>query len=239
MRRKFPIVVGEIYHVYNRGVAKCAICDGEADYWRFLQGLCLFNDTKSASNILWQLHKKRGRLTLNVLKEYIVNQDNEREQLIRIMAYCLMGNHYHLLVEEIQEGGITKFMHKLGVGYAKYFNNKHERVGSLFQDKFKNILVDDERYLQYLLVYINVLNPAEFVVPNWKERGIQNIEAVLEHAEKYLWSTHLEYLGKRRSLIIDKGILGEMFPTSQAYLDLVKMVLRDKKYQEIDHLTHE
>jgi len=239
MKRKFPFAVGKIYHVYNRGVAKCTICGGEADYWRFLQGLCLFNDVKSAANVLWQLERNRGRLTLHVLKDYIINQGASRKQLVRIMAYCIMGNHYHLLVEEIQEGGITKFMQKFGVGYARYFNNKHERVGSLFQDKFKNILVDDERYLQYLLVYINVLNPAEFVAPNWKEQGIQNIETVLEYAEKYLWSTHLEYLGKRNSLIIDKGILEEMLPTPQAYLNLVKMVLRDKKYEAIGHLVLE
>ena len=239
MKRKFPFVVGEIYHIYNRGVAKCPICNGEADYWRFLQGLCLFNDVKSVTNILWQLERNRGRLTLNVLKDYLVGQKSERKPLVRIMAYCAMGNHYHLLVEEIQEGGITRFMHKLGLGYARYFNNKYERVGSLFQDKFKNVLVDDEIYLQYLLVYINVLNPAEFIAPNWKEKGIKDIEAVLEFAANYPWSTHQEYIGKRRSLIIEKGILGKILPTPKAYLDLVKAVLREKKYEEIGHLTLE
>lgn len=176
---------------------------------------------------------------MNVLKDYIVGQNSERKPLVRIMAYCVMGNHYHLLVEEIQEGGITKFMHKLGVGYVKYFNSKHDRVGSLFQDKFKNVIVDNERYLQYLLVYINVLNPAQYIEPNWKEEGIQSIENVLEYAESYLWSTHLEYVGKRNSLIIDKGILGELLSTSEEYLELVKAVLRGKKYEEISSLTLE
>lgn len=239
MRRKFPLVVGNIYHVYNRGVAKCTICEEDADFWRFLQGLCLFNDIKSATNVLWQLEKKRGRLTLNVLKDYVVNPDTERKPLVRIMAYCIMGNHYHLLVEEFQEGGITQFMHKLGLGYARYFNNKYERVGSLFQDKFKNVLVDDERYLQYLLVYINVLNPAQHLEPDWKERGIQDMPAVLQYTESYPWSTHQEYLGKRNSLIIEKGVLGELIPTPEDYLNLVKMVLRDKKYKEISNLTLE
>ena len=105
---------------------------------------------------------------MNVLKDYVVSQGSERKPLLRIMAYCVMGNHYHLLVEEIQEGGITKFMHKLGIGYAKYFNNKHDRVGSLFQDNFKNVIVDNERYLQYLLVYIHLINRAHYIEPNWK-----------------------------------------------------------------------
>lgn len=239
MRRKYPFAVGTIHHIYNRGVAKCTICLDHADYWRFLQGLCLFNDTKSANRVLWEIERNRGRLTLGVLKDYIVNPANERERLVRIMAYCVMGNHYHLLVEEIREGGITQFMHKLGLGYARYFNDKHERVGSLFQDKFKNILVDDDRYLQYLLVYINVLNPVQYVEPNWKENGISDVEMILKYVKDYQWSTHQEYLGRRNSIIIDKGVLGEMLPTPEAYLDLVKMVLEAKKYQEIEHLSLE
>lgn len=204
-----------------------------------MQGLCLFNDVKSATNILWQMERNRGRLTLNVLKDYIIAQGIERKPLVRIIAYCIMRNHYHLLIEEIQESGITKFMHKLGLGYARYFNNKYERVGSLFQDKFKSVLVDNETYLLYLLVYINVLNPAGLIVPNWKEGGIKDIEAVLEFAANYPWSTHQEYIGKRRSLIIEKGILGEILPTPQAYLDLAGAVLSEKKYEEITHLTFE
>lgn len=239
MRRKFPLVVGKIYHIYNRGVAKCAICNGSADYWRFLQGLCLFNDTKGSNAVLSHLERNHERLTMNVLKRYIIQDGKERQRLARIMAYCVMGNHYHLLVEETQAGGITKFMHKFGVGYAKYFNIKHNRVGSLFQDKFKNVLVESERQLLYLLVYINVLNPAEFVTPNWKEQGIPNIETVLEYAENYPWSSHLDYLGKRGSLIIEKGILEELLPTPEAYMKIVRAVLAQKKYSEIEHLTLE
>lgn len=239
MKRKFPFVIGNIYHIFNRGVAKCSIVTEDADNWRFLQGLCLFNDTKSANNILWQLHKKRGRFTLNVLKEYILSQGENREPLARIMAYCVMGNHFHLLVEEIKKGGITQFMQKFGVGYVRYFNNKHDRVGGLFQDKFKNVLVDDESYLQYLLVYINVLNPAEFVASNWKTEGMQDIEKVLKFAEEYKWSSHLDFLGKRGSLILDKGVLAKLLPTPKAYMDLVRTVLKGKKYEQIGHLTLE
>ena len=239
MKRKFPFAVGTIHHIYNRGVAKCTICLDDADYWRFLQGLCLFNDEKSANRVLWELERNRGKLSLGILRDYIINPANERERLVRIMAYCIMGNHYHLLIEEIREGGITKFMHKLGLGYARYFNDKHDRVGSLFQDKFKNILVDNEQYLQYLLVYINVLNPAQFAEPNWKENGIANIDTILKYVEDYRWSTHQEYLGKRGSIIIDKGVLGELLPTPVVYLNFVKTVLETKKYREIEHLTFE
>lgn len=238
-KRKDPFVVGKIYHVYSRGVAKCTICQEEADSWRFLQGLVLFNNENLAANILWQLERERSKLTMNVLKEYVVENDDTQKPLVRILAYCVMGNHYHLLLEEIQEGGITKFMHKLGTGYARYFNNKYDRVGPLFQGRFKSALVDNDLYLQYLLVYINVLNPAEFVEPGWKENGVQDVEKVLKFAEQYPWSSHQDYLGKRGSLILDRGVLGEMFPIWGKYAELVHIVLEGRKHQEISHLALE
>jgi len=239
MKRKDPFVVGKIYHIYNRGVAKLPICREDADFWRFLQGLCLFNDTKSVSNILWQIQRNSGRLTLNVLKDYMIVEGENREKLVRILAYCVLDNHYHLLVEEIKEGGITQFMHKLGLGYANFFNNKYDRVGSLCQGRFKSVLVDDELYLQYLLVYINVLNPLGIKNTDWKERGIKDVETALEDLKNYLWTTHHEYAGLRKSLIIEKGVLEEILPTPEVYLDLVRGVLADKKYQEIERLTLE
>lgn len=239
MIRKQPFIVGKIYHIYNRGVAKGLICREEADFWRFLQGLCLFNDEKSVSNILWQIQRNRGRLTLNVLKDYIVTEGENREKLVRILGYCILDNHYHLLVEEIKESGISQFMHKLGSGYGHYFNEKYDRVGGLYQGTFKSVLVDNELYLQYLLVYINVLNPLGIKNPNWKEDGIKNIEFALEDLKKYLWTTHHEYAGLRKSLIIEKGVLGEILPTPESYLDLVKAVLADKKHQEIEKLALE
>ena len=171
------------------------------------------------------------------IKPYIVK--HQRKPLVRIIAYCIMDNHYHLLVEEINEGGIVKFMQKLGVGYVRYFNNKHKRVGPLFQGRFKAVSVDEERYLLYLLVYINVINLGQFVQPNLKEEGIKNIQKILRAAEEYPWSSHLDYLGKRGSIIISKGIFDEMLPTPKDYQDLVNNVLKDKKYKEIFHLALE
>lgn len=239
MKRKHPFVVGSIYHIYNRGVAKGLICREEADYWRFLQGLCLFNDIKSTNRVLWELERNRGELNLKVLRDYIVNPEHERDKLVRILVYCIMDNHYHLLVEEIREGGITQFMQKLGTGYAGYFNDKHQRVGPLFQGRFKNVPVDDDLYLQYLLVYINVLNPANFVIPNWKEEGIGNMTEVLRYAREYLWSSHQDYLGLRNSIILEKGIFSILLDTPVAYFDLVNSVLLDKKHEAITHLTLE
>ena len=237
MIRKDPIVVGKIYHIYSRGVDKRNIFMGDIDMWRCLQGLCLFNDEKNSSNILWQIEKSRGEVNLKILKDYIVKEN--RKPIVRILAYCLMPNHYHLLVEELQEGGISRFMHKFGGGYTRYFNKKYQRSGSLFEGPFKAVLVENEIHLQYLLVYINVINPGQLVEPKLKEEGIRDMESIIKNADEYLFSTHQEYSGKRDSIIINKGLLGDIFPSPEKYRDFIKQVLLDKKYQEITHLTIE
>ncbi|MBI2626336.1 MAG: transposase [Candidatus Nealsonbacteria bacterium] len=235
--RKVKFEPNNIYHIYNRGVDKRDIFLEDIDKWRCLQGLCLFNDEKNSSNILWQIEKNRGEVNLKILKDYVIKEG--RSPLVRILAYSLMPNHYHLLVEELCKGGISKFMHKFGNGYAHYFNKKYQRSGSLFEGPFKAVLVENEIYLQYLLVYINVINPGQLVEPKLKEEGIKDMGAVIKTADECLWTTHQEYSGKRGSIIIDKGILGEIFPTPEKYRDFVKQILLDKKYQEITHLVLE
>lgn len=231
--RKIKFCKGNFYHIYNRGVEKRKIFQSDNDRWRFLQGLFLFNNEKATTNLLWQLEKTRGGVTFGILKDFLKTKGEKRKPLVRILADCLMPNHYHLLIEEIKEDGISRFMHKLGVGYTKYFNNKYTRVGSLCQGTFKAVFIDNERYLQYLLVYINVINPGELIEPNLKEEGVSDIGKVMQFAEKYQWSTNLEYLNKRNSIIIEKGLLGELFPESKEYKNFVKSVLQEKKFDEI------
>lgn len=107
------------------------------------------------------------------------------------MADCLMPNHYHLVLEELVDGGVTRFMHKLGTGYTMYFNKKYDRVGSLFQGTFKAVQVDTDEYLQNLLVYVNVVNPGELIEPNLKEKGVKDVEKIMPFAKLFPWSTHL------------------------------------------------
>lgn len=131
-------------------------------------------------------------------------------------------------------------MHKLGTGYTMYFNKKYDRVGGLFQGTFKTAFINDENYLQYLLVYLNVINPGQLVEPNLKEDGIKNKQKVIKFAESYLWSTNKEYLNTRESVIIDKGLLGNIFGNGQQYKDFVSAILSEKsKFDDISHLLIE
>ncbi len=232
--RKVQFVKNHFYHIFNRGVEKRTIFLNDSDRWRFLQGLFLFNDEESSANLLWQLERDHGVVNFRVLKDFFVTQTKPkpRHPLVRIMADCLMPNHYHLLLEEIVDGGISRFMHKLGTGYTQYFNKKYERVGSLLQGPFKAALVDDEMYLKYLLVYINVINPSELC----EAKPSTEIEEITRFAEEFSWSTHQEYAGKRNSIIIDKGLLGKVFPTPGIYQEFTREVLLGKKYESAKYL---
>lgn len=234
--RKIKFVKGGIYHIFNRGVEKRNIFQDDADRWRFLQGLYLFNDERNSASLLWRMENEGGGLNFRALKNFVEKEYKERKPLVRIMADCLMPNHYHLLLEEIKEGGISAFMHKIGTGYAGYFNKKHERVGSLFQGTFKAGPVDKDLYLQYLLIYLNVVNPGELVEPKLKERGVKNVDMIMKFVAEYPWSTHQEYLGKRNSIIIDKGLLENFFPTRMKYREFAKDVLLTKKFDTINYL---
>jgi putative transposase len=226
--RKVKFSPGVICHLYNRGVDKRKIFLKESDYWRFLQGLFLFNDTKTSESLLWELENSHGAINFKVIKDYFAENNLIRDPLIKIMVDCFMPNHYHLLVEEVKPGGISKFMHKLGTGYTMYFNKKYNRTGSLFQGTFKAVLVDEEDYLKYLAVYINVMNPGQLIEPNLKKVGIKNKQKVMDFAESYLWGTHKEYLQTRDSIVIDKGLLGNIFPDSRQYRNFASSVMGDK-----------
>lgn len=226
MQRAFEL--GKIYHIYNRGVEKRDIFLSDGDRWRFLQGLYLFNDESVSANLLFRLEQEKGKMHFGILRDYMKKAEIKRKPLVRIMADCLKPNHFHLLVEETQKDGISRFMQKLGTGYTKYFNMKYERVGGLFQGVYKAVEVKKDAQLQYLLAYINVINPGQELEPELKSMA-QDPEEILRFVESYPWSTHPEYLGKRDSIIIDKGIAGELFSTPAKYKTFVSDVIQGKQ----------
>ncbi len=115
------------------------------------------------------------------------NQQNKkpRKLLVEILVFTLMPNHFHLLVRQKKEKGIVRFMQKLGTGYTMYFNKKHDRVGGLFQGRFKAVLVNNDTHFIHLPFYIHT-NPLDL---NYKS----SISVVLEN---YRWSSFLDYIGK-------------------------------------------
>lgn len=232
MYRKTKLEPGRIYHIFNRGVEKRNIFLSDGDRWRFLQGMYLFNDESASTNLLYRLEQEKGKMHFGILREYMKETGVVRKPLVRIMADCLKSNHFHLLIEEIQKDGISRFMQKLGTGYVKYFNRKYERVGPLFQGVYKAVEIRKDSQLHYILAYINVINPGQELEPELKS-GAQDPGEILRFVENYPWSTHLEYLGKRDSIIVDKGLAGKLFPTPAKYREFVTDIVKGKQRSEL------
>jgi putative transposase len=200
MRRKFKFSIGEYYHVYNRGTDKRDIFTNQNDYNRFMVLLHLCNGTKSVDigNLI-----REGR-SFTELMSVVVN-----ERLVDVGAYCLMPNHFHLLLREKQSDGISLFMKKLLTAYSMYFNNKHKRTGSLFEGRFKAQHANRDEYLKYLFAYIH-LNPVKIFEPQWKKSGISDISKAKKFLDNYYYSSYADYQGiKRKEGVI---ITPESFP---------------------------
>lgn len=203
--RKLKFDDNSIYHICNRGVEKRAIFLNEKDYYRFVHDLYEFNDTKPAENIYYK----------NSYKLYETGT-RKRKQLVDILAFCLMPNHFHLLLRQLEKNGISTFMNKLG-GYSMYFNKKYQRVGGLFQGRFKAVEVTKNEHFLYLPYYIH-LNPLDLIEPTWREGAIKNLDAVLKFLESYRWSSYLDYIGNKNfPSVIQKQFLSEFFETPKKY----------------------
>jgi len=150
--RKTSFVNGEFYHVYNRGTDKRTIFSNKDDIARFFQSMTEFNGIEPIGSIY------ENSFNLNQLGSSASKLNKGGKKLVNFICYCLNPNHYHFLLEQVAEKGIEKFLHRLGTGYTKYFNNKYKRSGALFQGKFKAIHVDSNEYLLYLSAYINLNN---------------------------------------------------------------------------------
>jgi putative transposase len=232
-----PFGVGNYLHVYNRGTRKMEIVRDNKDKWRFIQAIRFFNDSSPSQNIVRDILsvQNKNSLVLNTDRPESVFEMGwppdwpDKDPLVKILCYCLMPNHFHLLLKEIKEGGISKFMQKIGIGFTNYFNLKYKEKGSLFQGSYKGKVVKKQRYIEYLSVYIQVINVLE-LFPGGLELALKNIDEAMKFAESYIFSSYLDCLGLRNSLIIDKDVLGEIFPTPEKYRNFVREILEGKIY---------
>ena len=185
---------GEHYHVFNRGNAKMDIFLEPEDYGFFIRRLheALFPESADGAHP----QKRKSRY--------------ERTQLpdgaFSLVSYCLMPNHYHLLVRQNSDLPVSALLLKVCSGYGKYFNKKYKRVGSLFQDQFKAVRVDGNTYLLYVSMYIHQ-NPV--------------VAQLVKRAEEYVYSSYPDYLGLRDGSLCEKGIIMEQFSSLENYRTFV------------------
>ncbi len=177
MSNRKPFEVGEWYHCFSRGVEKRNTFGNEYDANRFLMLLYLANGTNRVS--LFNVRK------LSLEKAF---SEDRGQTIVDVGAYCLMPNHFHLLLKEKEAGGISAFMRKLGIAYTMYFNSKHDRVGNLFVKPFRSRRIGTDRYLQRVVQYIH-LNPAELYEPRWKEGIVKNMQALERKLVEYQYGS--------------------------------------------------
>ncbi len=214
-----PFVTDEFYHVYNHGVEDRNIFGDQDDSFRFLESMEVFNTVESFGGLY---------------SESLLNRTNPRRptsktKLVNVVSYCLNPNHYHLLLEQVSDGGISEFMKRIGGGYVLYFNNKYKRKGTLFRGKFKSTLISSNEYLLYLSAYINL---------NFK------VHQLPEDLLKLVRSSWCEYSGKinPKNEICKKDIILGQFQNKEEYKsyaeDTLPIMLEKKELQrELKYLT--
>ncbi len=211
MREK--IIEGNIYHVLSRGVDKRKIFNEDLDYLRFIHDLFEFNDINPINNVTYFFQNQ----SKDIARPYIAFERRPRKLLVDLLAFALMPNHYHLLIRPRLEGSLTKFMKRLNMGYAKYFNEKNERTGALFEGRFKSIAVSKEAHFIHLPYYIH-LNPLDLCAPEWRDHKLKDYKKVNKFLSEYRWSSHLDYLGKNNfSSVTQREFLLEYFGGHEEY----------------------
>lgn len=195
-----------LYHALNRGVDKRVIFLDNQDHARFVHDMYEFNDTAPAQNTY------RGSREMFGLRNQTFT-GRERERIVDIHGWCLMKNHYHLLLSERLEGGISLFLRKLNVGYANYFNERYKRSGTLFQGRTKKIRIVSEPHFLYILHYIH-LNPLDFLKESksWRSMRIPSVKRAQKHLTQYRWSSFADYCGRRNfPSILTTDLFKELF----------------------------
>lgn len=182
MANRKPFECNEWYHCFSRGVDKRDVFEEEGDADRFLMLLYLANSDRPVD-----LHDIEHPELEKVLRT------RREERLVSIGAYCLMPNHYHLLIKEVRDKGISTFMRKLGIAYTMYFNARNDRVGNLFVRPFRSRHVGTDPYFQTVLQYIHC-NPAELFEPRWRSGSVRNMRRLEKQLIDYPYSSLRSYV---------------------------------------------
>lgn len=216
-----PLANGQYYHIYNRGVAHQPVFSSSTDYDRLLLSFSYYrynNLPLRLSKLLQAPREEREKI--------IAGLEAAHDLTVDIVAFCLMPNHIHILLKQVSEGGISKFMKQVTDSYTRYFNTKYQRVGPLFQGAFKAVRIENDEQLVHVSRYIH-LNP----VVSYIVRG--------EGFTNYPWSSLKDYLSGG-SKLVDFGVILDHFRSKEEYLKFVlDQADYGKELERIKHLTLE
>lgn len=221
--RKTPLITKEIYHIVNRGITSQPLFLNQKNYQRFLETIFYYQISRPPLRYSFFI-----RLPENQKNDFLERLRAQHQPLVEIIAYCLMPNHFHFLLKQIKNHGISIFMANLANSYTRYFNTKYRRKGPLFQGRFKAIRVEKDEQLLHVQRYIH-LNPySSHLVKNFKE------------LENYPYSSLPEYLKPQRSSYCHKNLVMDNFKTGEAYKKFIfDQADYQRRLQDIKNLSLE
>lgn len=215
--RETPLITGEHYHIFNRGIDKRFTFLDADDVARFLMSMEEFNVEKPIGSILENQYRKA---TFHQLGHPMSKLESRDGKLVEFISYCINPNHFHFILEQVAEKGIEKFMQRLGNGYTKYFNHKYKRDGALFKGKFKSLHIGTQTYLLHLSAYVNLNNKVHRLSPA---------------TNKFVKSSWGEYTGKSKTNICKKDIVLAHFKNNAEYQEFAEGSIQNtiaRRYEE-------
>ncbi len=220
--RKTILANDEVYHIFNRGVAKQPIFTTSQDYLRATNLLDYYRFSKP--QFCFSHFSRLPQTKKELIWEKLQTND---KTLVDIISYCFMPNHFHLLLKQLTENGISLFMANFQNAYARFFNSKNHRVGPLFQSVFKAVRIEDNNQLLHVNRYMH-LNPVSSYLVEKEELPV------------YPWSSYPQYIGKTSKSFVKSDLVLDQFRNIEAYK---KFVLDQADYQRqlasIKHLVLE
>jgi putative transposase len=202
------IAPGEYYHVYNRAAHRLGIFRDKADYQRFLFNIIYLQSPlvfKNVSRVAGGFSEAGFPVPDETIGTILAGRSLE------LTAFCLMPNHFHLLLKEVKEGGIETYLQRVTEGYTKYFHKRYETSGHVFQGRYASVHVKDDQQLMHLSAYIH-RNPRD--LPQWKGKE-----------DTYPWSSLQDYVGVNRwgGLLASEIIASRFYGTKNSnYADFVR-----------------
>lgn len=208
LMRKDSFGVGDFVHVYNCGNRKASIVRDLVDQYRFLACLRYYNDHDSGEFLMRAVFGQRedryqSPWKIDAFRDqgFVWPRKTEQKPIVNVISYVLMENHYHLVLQEITQGGITEFMRKIGTGYTLYSNIRHNELGKVFQGSYKARLISTARYLQYIDIYVQTLNPLDALRA---KKSINNFDLMFDAVVNDPFSGLGESLGIRNFEILNR-----------------------------------
>jgi len=191
--RKHPLLTGNIYHIYNKTIERRAVFVGEycdkfiqtARYYRSSQSILRFSNFQKLPETLFSIYEKKVT--------------DKRTFRVIVLAYCLMPTHYHMLIKQIQDKGISFFISQIQNSFTRFYNIKSSRTGPIFLEKFKSKLIVSEEQLKHTSRYIH-LNP-------FSSGLIKKVPQIL----KYQYSSLAEYFNSSNKSLSNPNIILSFF----------------------------